>query len=88
MHSSKLSQVWRCRASLCSILARYCVLPDPVQSDEQALRRWHQDLPDLSPSAARQELAALNLGQSLLDLRDPWFSQRCQLLKRLVRRGR
>ena len=74
--------------SLIAILERFCHLPDPVDSAEQAERRAHLDLADLDAAALRQELAALCLWLPLQRSPDPWFLERVTRLRGRLRDGR
>jgi hypothetical protein len=87
MFHDPLSQFCRGQASLCSILARFCSLPNSMRSEEEALRWKHEDLPDLSRASAIQELEALNLLLRLEPSTHPWFFERRERLRGLVGHG-
>ena len=74
-------------ASLDAVLRRFCVLPNPVESEEQAERRAHRDLEQLDTATLQQELGALRLWLALQSSPHPWFRERVARLRGVLRDG-
>jgi hypothetical protein len=72
---------------LVSLLERYCTLPDPLKSDEQAERRGHRDLELLDRSAMRHELAVIRWWLPLQRAPHRWFRERVRLIEAALRHG-
>jgi hypothetical protein len=70
--------------SLEAILRRFCTVPDPVVSYEQAERSAHRDLERLDTVILRQELAALRFWISLNPFAHRWLHERVERLLRVV----
>jgi len=72
----RLSQFRGEGASLASLFRRYCTLPDPLTSLEEAERRAHVDLPQRIRSELRQEREVLRLWLRFQIAAHPWFHER------------
>lgn len=78
----------RVDASLLGPVRRYCRLPDPVMSHEEATRLRHDDVATMSHSQALSELCTLQLWMPLQRWVDPWFKERVERLREALRHGR
>lgn len=81
MLDSRLSQFCGERASLDELIRRYCTLPDPLASLEEAERWAHLDLPRLTRSELRQEREVLRLWLRLQASTHPWLYERLRRIE-------
>jgi hypothetical protein len=68
-------------ASLNPIIRRFCTVPNPLESYEQAQRRAHLDIAQLSTAAVKHELHVLRWWTWLRRPRQAWFYERIRRLE-------
>jgi hypothetical protein len=77
---NRLSHLFGDDSSLESLVRRFCTLPDPLVSYEEAERRAHRDLDAVGATELRQEREALRIWLRLVRSPHPWFLERLRQL--------